>query len=186
MKFIIGLAALLLATDALAQRFSIEDRTDALTRETYVQASGLKLCQVKSAGFAAQCAVLQLAWEQSTPELVAIRIEVQDLTSVLEVAARVDGEVRRYGAEVPVTDIDYRSGLQMAAGAGFSSANVFVLPVEALRSLSSDAESGVLRVSGTHSSFDFDFWRKAKARGLPADELRSFLTRIEQDLESRN
>lgn len=186
MRLIVGLAFLLVATDAAAQRFRIEESTDALTRESYLQASGLKLCQVKSAGFAAQCAVLQLVWERSTPDLVAIRIEIPDLTSVLEVAARVGGEVRRYGAEVPVTDIDYSSGLQMAAGAGFSSANVFVLPIEALRSLSSDEDSGLLRVSGTHTSFDFDFWRKAKARGLPADELREFVTRIERDLEPQN
>lgn len=76
------------------------------------------LCQVKSAGFAAQCATLQLAWELSTPDLVAVRVEMPTLTSVLEVAANVDGAIRRYGAEVPVTDIDYDKGLKMAAGCG--------------------------------------------------------------------
>jgi hypothetical protein len=174
--FAAGLILLLVAVNADAQRFKIEETTDALSRETYLRATGLKLCQVKEAGFAAKCAALELAWHPSEPDLVAVRIEIPDLTSVLEAAANVDGTVRRYGADVPVTDIDYDSGMQVAAGAGFTSANVFVLPVAVLESLASDADSGILRVSGTHSSVDFDFWRKAKMRGLPADELREFLS----------
>lgn len=168
------------AVQASAQSFKIEERVDALSRESLVQATGLKLCQVKSAGLAAKCAMLQLAWQRTKPDLVPVRIELPELTSVLEVAVNVDGTVRRYGAAVPVTDIDYDSALQRAAGLGFSSANVFVLPVEVLRSLASNAESGILRVSGTHSSVDFDFWRKAKMKGVPADELKEFLKRIDR------
>jgi hypothetical protein len=175
MRAITGLILLLLAVNVHAQRFKIEETTDALSRETYLRATGMKLCQAKEAGFAAKCAVLQLAWHPSEPDSVAVRIEIPELTSVLEVAANVDGTVRRYGANVPVTDIDYDRGLQVAAVAGFTSANVFVLPVAVLESLASNADSGILRVSGTHNSLDFDFWRKAKMRGVPADELREFL-----------
>jgi hypothetical protein len=178
MRIIAVVILLMVAVNADAQRFEIEETTDRLSRETYLRAAGLKLCQVKDEGFAAKCAVLQLAWQPSAPDLVAVRIEIPDLTSVLEVAVNVDGTVRRYGADVPVTDIDYDRGLQVAAGAGFTSANVFVLPVAVLQSLASNAESGILRVSGTHNSVDVDFWRKAKMRGVPADELREFLKEI--------
>ena len=181
MKVIAAVILGLVGASAHAQSFRIEERTDALTRETYLQAKGMKLCQIKSAGFAAQCATLEMAWQPSHPELVALRIEMPTLTSVLEVAVNVDGQVRRYGAEVPVTDINYDSGLRMAAGLGFSSANLFVLPVEVLRSLASDPDAAILRVSGTHTSIDFDFRRKAKMKGLPADELRKFLESVEEE-----
>jgi hypothetical protein len=170
--------ALLIASSAHAAGFGfrISEEHDAFTKASYLKASGLKLCQIRAAGFAAQCATLDLAWDRRDPGLVIVRLEQPGITSITEIAVNIDGNIQRYGADIPVTDFDYEpSLLRLSAYVAWSSANTFVLPVHALKAIAASKDNGVIRVLGTHAATDYDFYRKARAKGVPADELARFL-----------
>lgn len=159
-----------------ANAFKVEERRDEFTKASYVSASDLKICQVKSAGFAARCASIDLVWSRDEPGVVGIRMTQPDIQSITAIAVNIDGTIHRYGADVGVTDFNYDESLgRFASFMAWSSTSTFALPVRALEAIASDEDSGIIRVLGTHAATDFDFYRKAKARGLPADELRQFL-----------
>lgn len=162
-----------------AHAFEIEEKHDEFTKSSYIYASGFKLCQVKSAGVLAQCATLQLVWLPDDPNTVAIRFEQNGISDISEVAVNLNGKIERFGADIPITGIDYSRSIGRASSAmAWTSANVFLLPVRALRAMVDDEASGILRVTGLRASTDYDFYRRAKMRGVPADDLRAFLAAI--------
>jgi hypothetical protein len=172
------LALFLCVLSMSAHAFKIEQKHDEFTKASYIRASDLKLCQIKSAGFAAQCASLDLVWMPDEPETVAIRLEQNGISGISQVAVNINGQIQRFGADLP-TDFDYNRSIGRASSTmAWSSANVFVLPVAALKGIAADQGNGIMRVTGIHASTDYDFYRKAKARGVPADELRKFLDAI--------
>lgn len=172
------LALVLCLVTLSAHAFKIEQKQDEFTKASYIRASDLKLCQIKSAGFAAQCASLDLVWDPEMPEVVAIRLEQNGISGISQVAVNIGGHIQRFGADLP-TDFDYNRSIGRAYSTmAWSSANVFILPVSALQGIVADQGNGVMRVTGLHTSTDYDFYRKAKARGVPADELRKFLEYI--------
>ncbi len=173
MKRIATVVLLFLACNANAQSFKIEEQTDMLTKETYISAGILKLCQTKNAGIIAKCAQLKFAWNPKMPKYVAVRIDIPDIASVLNVSVNIKGTIQTFDADEP-TDIQPYYEKYTRSG------NTFIMPLEALRALCSDPNYGIMRVSGTHSSYDYDFWRKAKMKGLPSDELREFLDKISE------
>jgi hypothetical protein len=130
----IGCVALLLLLSATAQaqvKFRIEDETDALTRETVLAAGDLMVCPVKGQGIS--CETLQFRWSPATPDSVAVRVVLTgQITSVQELRLRVGDEVRTFKSDAP-TDIAHSTG--MPGTLGWSSTNVFVIPVEAIKSL---------------------------------------------------
>jgi len=161
-----------------AHAFKIEQKQDEFTKASYIRASDLKLCQIKSAGFAAQCASLDLVWDPEMPEVVAIRLEQNGISGITQVAVNIGGDIQRFGADTP-TYFDYSRSIGRASRTlAWSSANMFLLPVSVLEAIAADQGNGLIRVTGLHASTDYDFYRKAKARGVPADELRKFLSAI--------
>lgn len=172
------LAAMTAAGDADA-RFRISEEQDEFTKTSYLVGDGLKLCQPKSAGFAAMCATLQLVWRPSEPEVVGIRLEQRGIQNIDRIAVNIGGEISTYGASVATTDFNYEQVLsQLSTVMAWSSANAFVLPVSALEGICADEANGVIRVTGTHEVTDYDFYRKARGKGVPADELAEFLDAI--------
>ena len=178
MRQIIAVAFLTLASASSNAALKIEKRVDALTKKTLTIARDLKVCQIKTAGMMAKCAALDLTWTDEMPDSIAVRITFPETVSVQQLAINMNGEVQRFDATTAVTDFNYDKNLPTYTGSGASSGNTFLVPVTALRSLCKDADSGIMRVSGTHSSIDFDFWRQAKMKGVPADELRQFLDAV--------
>lgn len=176
------LALLTLATSSAFAgdfRFTIAEQFDDFTKSTYLRGDGLKVCQVKKAGFVAPCATLDLVWDPAQPNVVGVRLERPEISSITGIAVNINGEIQRFAADVPVTDFDYNESLgRFMRFMAWSSANTFVLPVDVLKAIASNKENGVIRVTGTHAATDYDFYRKAKARGLPADELSKFIERI--------
>jgi hypothetical protein len=168
----------LLISMAAYGKLKIEKSVDRLTKQTVTQAKGLKLCQPRESGAFAKCATLSLAWMPELPDSVALRLEFPETVSVQELAINVDGSIQVFKATTAVTDFNYDPNLARLGMSGASSVNTFLIPVAALRSLCKDAASGMLRVTGVHSSLDFDFWRQAKMKGLPADDLRQFLDEV--------
>lgn len=159
--------------------FKISEQHDSFTKSAYLRANDLKLCQVRNAGFAATCATVHLVWRAETPEFVGVQLQEPGLSSITEIAVNIGGEVQRFGARVPVTDFDYTRTLAgYTSLTSWTSSNSFVLPLAALEGIAASKENGVIRVTGTHASTDYDFYRKAKARGVPADELRQFIEAI--------
>lgn len=169
---------LLLTSMAAEAKLKIEKHVDRLTKQSVTQANGLKLCQPRDSGAFAKCATLSLAWVQDRPDSVALRLEFPEAMSIQELAINADGSIQVFKATTAVTDFNYDANLARAGMTGASSANAFLVPVVALRSLCKDATSGILRVTGVHSRLDFDFWRQAKMKGLPVDELRQFLDEV--------
>ncbi len=178
MRTILSVLLLLLASMTVEAKLKIEKSVDRLTKHTVTKANGLKLCQPKESGAFAKCANLSLAWIEAQPDIVAVRFEFPETVSVQELAINVDGEIQVIRATTAATDFKYDPNLARVGASAASSANTFLVPVSALRALCKDANGGILRVSGTHSSMDFDFWRQAKMKGLPADELREFLDTV--------
>ena len=175
---ILLVAVLMLASATADAKLKIEKQVDRLTKQTITRAKGLKLCQSIDVGAFAKCATLTLAWTESQPEAVAIRLEFPDTVSIQEVAINVEGAIQVFKAPTTTTAFDYDRNLAQVGMSGASSANTFLLPVSGLRSLCKDATSGIMRLSGPHSSMDFDFWRQAKMKGLPVEDLRQFLDAI--------
>jgi hypothetical protein len=169
---------MLLVSATADAKLKIEKHVDRLTKQTITQATGLKLCQPRDAGAFGKCATLSLAWAAERPDTVQIHFEFPDTVSLLEMAINVDGSIQVFKATTSVTDHDYDPSLAKVGLSGASSANTFQVPVFALRALCKDASGGIMRLSGTHSKLDFDFWRQAKMKGLPADELREFLDAV--------
>ena len=168
---------LLFSAAASAQSFKIKEQTDPLTKQNMVVAESLKLCQIKDAGLMAKCAQLRFLWLPKHPDFVLVRVDIPEITSVLKLSINIDGDVKTFSSSEPITDINVYRGYGISPTSG----NSFLLPLTAFQSLANNKEFGIMRVTGTHNSIDYDFWRKAKARGLPADELRELLA----DLESR-
>jgi hypothetical protein len=178
MRTILSIVLLLLASMTVEAKLKIEKSVDRLTKQMVSKANGLKLCQPKESGAFAKCANLALAWTEAQPDVVAVRLEFPETVSVQELAINVDGNIQVIKATTAATDFKYDPNLARVGASAASSANTFLVPVSALRALCKDANGGILRVSGTHSSMDFDFWRQAKMKGLPADELREFLDTV--------
>jgi hypothetical protein len=151
--------------------FSIEEHRDDFTGTTYIVGDGLKVCPPKGI---TSCASLRIAWTQEDPDTALLRIEVHNATSILALSAKTPDGIVTFDADT-ITDID---AARVPSGLTWSSANTFAVPIQVLESIAASRETGTIRVTGTHSSIDFDFYRKAKARGVPADELRKFLEYI--------
>jgi hypothetical protein len=169
---------LLVSSTTVDAKLKIETRVDRLTKQTITQADGLKVCQPRDSGAFAKCATVKLAWIATQADSVAIRLEFPETVSIQEVAINVDGVVQAFKATTASTDFGFDPNLARVGMSGASSANTFLISIAALRALSKDASSGILRVSGPHSSIDFDFWRQAKMKGLPVDDLRQFLDAV--------
>lgn len=179
MKTLLSVLLALFAVTAHAAGFKISEQRDDFTRTSAVHGENLKLCQVRSAGFAAECASLHLVWRHEYPDVIGVRLESPGVSSITEIAVNIGGSIERFGADVLVTDFDYSHALANLSGSmAWSSANSFVLPVEVLKAIAAQKDNGIIRVLGTHSATDYDFFRRARARGVPADELRQFLDRI--------
>jgi len=178
MRNVVAAVVMMLASVTADAKLKIEKHVDRLTKQTVTQAKGLKLCQPRDAGAFGKCATLNLAWVADRPETIVLHLEFPDTVSILELAINVDGSVQVFKAATAVTDFDYDPNLAKTGVSGASSANTFLVPASALRSLCKDGASGIMRVSGPHSSIDFDFWRQAKMKGLPVDELREFLEAV--------
>lgn len=151
--------------------FSIEEHRDDFTGTTYIVGDGLKVCPPKGI---TSCASLRIAWTQEDPDTALLRIEVHNATSILALSAKTPDGIVTFDADT-ITDID---AARVPSGLAWSSANTFAVPVRVLESIASSRETGTIRVTGTHSAIDFDFYRKASMRGLPVDQLRTFLQRI--------
>lgn len=155
--------------------FSITQHKDEFTGETFTHGSDLKVCQPK--GIASTCAMLNLYWTPAEAESVVVRIDITGgFTSILSLSVRGDEGVRTFDAPTQVTDLTRHS--TAARAVNWSSGNSFILPVDALRAIANSQDHGLIRVTGTHSSVDFSFYRKASMKGLPVDHLRTFLAAI--------
>lgn len=151
--------------------FSIKELRDDFTGTTYIVGSDIKVCPPKGI---TSCASVQIAWTQEDPDTALVRIEIHNVTSVLALSAKTPDGIVTFDADT-ITDID---AARVPSGLAWSSANTFAVPVKVLESIASSREAGTIRVTGTHSAMDFDFYRKASMRGLPVDQLRTFLQRI--------
>jgi hypothetical protein len=171
-------AIMMIASSTAAAKLRIETYVDRLTKQSVTHAKGLKVCQTREVGAFAKCAALTLSWVTDAPESVTIRLEFPETVSLQEMAINVDGAIRVFKAHTVATDFNYDGKLARVGMSGASSANTFMVPISALRALCRDSTSGILRVSGVHSSIDFDFWRQAKMKGLPVDDLRQFLDAV--------
>lgn len=161
--------------------FSIQEKRDDFTQSSFIHGSGLKVCQPKGWSY---CAVLDLLWYPDNPGEVLVRIERSgEPISMLELSVRMEEGIRTFESSTPVTNVQYDRYL--IGDQAFSSANSFFLPVDALESIASDKARGIIRITGTHTTLDLDFYRKASMRGLPIDNLKAFLLRIMRESDPR-
>lgn len=160
------------AGTAFAQIFKVEARTDRLTHETFLEAKGLKVCQVKEAGFAAKCALLSIQWSPQDKDFVTVKVEIPEVASILKLIVRFDGKLETFDSLEQLSTHQIASQYSLDT---VSTANTFRLPLMILKHLSGGPDSGLIRVMGVNSQYDLDFFRKAKMRGVPADELKQFL-----------
>src|SRR5687767_8952787 len=128
----LAMALSLAATVAQTQSLKVEEKTDALTRESMVIGGPLKVC--KAEGFT--CASLKLGWKPTAPETIAVHVTLFELASIQRLQLRMDGEVRSFDSEHATTDTRYESNTLF--GGDFSSANTFILPVGALQALATE------------------------------------------------
>ena len=171
-QLVISLTLLLGASAAHAQSLKIEEKTDAPTKESMLVGGPLKVCM--SAG--RKCAALTLTWSKQQPEVVSVFVELPNASvGIRQLELRMDGEMRTFESAV-AADVVYDAGNTVSHGQ-WTSANTFVVPLKAIQALAVQ-QPRILRVTGGQDTFDLDFDKRAKMRGLPADELQQFLTAI--------
>ena len=92
--------------------------------------------------------------------------------SIQEIAFNLGGEIRRFearGSDGVQHDSRTRCGFEG------ESRNVFLVSLAVLEGVAQPGDSGIVRVSGVGGYTDYGYYRKAKARGVPTDELRQFI-----------